>query len=192
MTSKKSRGEVTRLLRRVENGEERSIDELIPVVYHELRRIAGRRLRTERDDHSLLPTDLVHEAYLRMVVQTDAHWNDRAHFFALASRAMRRILVDHARRHAAARRPGVQGKINIDEAPALSVEPNLALLDLEDALQKLAEVDPRQARVVELRYFGGMTVEETAAVLDVSEATVAREWRAAKLWLRRELLPAPR
>ncbi len=103
MTSLKSREDVTRLLRRARTGEEESIDELIPIVYGELRRIAGRRLRAERNDHSLLPTDLVHEAYLRMVVQTEAHWNDRAHFFALASRAMRRILVDHARRHAAAR-----------------------------------------------------------------------------------------
>jgi RNA polymerase sigma factor (TIGR02999 family) len=190
VTSERSPEEITRLLRRAGEGEDQSIDELIPLVYHELRRMARIRLRSERDDHSLLPTDLVHEAYLRMVVQTKAHWNDRAHFFALASRAMRRILVDHARRHAAAKRPGVKGKIDIDRAPELSVQPNVALLELEEALQRLAEVDPRQARVVELRYFGGMTRAETAAVLGVSEATVAREWKAARLWLRRELLTA--
>lgn len=187
MENHRSRVEVTRLLRRVESGEDELIDELIPLVYDELRRIAGRQMQDERAGHSLLPTDLVHEAYLRMVVQKNAHWNDRAHFFALASQAMRRILVDHARRHAAAKRPGVQGKVPLDEAPQLGAEPDAVLLEIDEALARLAELDPRQARVVEFRYFGGMTVRETAAALRVSEATVAREWRAARLWLRREL-----
>jgi len=182
-----SRVEVTGLLRRVESGEDEFIDELIPLVYNELRRIAGRQMQGERAGHSLQPTDLVHEAYLRMVVQKDARWNDRAHFFALASQAMRRILVDHARRHAAAKRPGVRGRIRLDSAPELGTEPDLALIDLDDALDGLSKLDARQARVVELRYFGGMTVKETATALRISEATVAREWRAARLWLRREL-----
>lgn len=187
MENHRSRVEVTRLLRRVESGEDELIDELIPLVYDELRRIAGRQMQDERAGHSLLPTDLVHEAYLRMVVQKNAHWNDRAHFFALASQAMRRILVDHARRHAAAKRPGIHGKIRLDSAPELGAEPDLALIDLDDALEGLSKLDARQARVVELRYFGGMTVKETAAALRISEATVAREWRAARLWLKREL-----
>jgi RNA polymerase sigma factor (TIGR02999 family) len=183
-----SRVEVTGLLRRVESGEEELIDGLIPLVYNELRRIAAHRMKDERAGHSLLPTDLVHEAYLRMVVQKDACWRDRAHFFALASQAMRRVLVDHARRHAAAKRPGVHGKIPLEAAPQVGGETTTGeVLEIDEALSKLSAIDPRQARVVELRYFGGMTVNETAAALGVSEATVAREWRAARLWLRREL-----
>lgn len=182
-----SPGEVTRLLRRASAGDGRSFDELIPLVYDELRRLAGTHLYAERQGHSLRPTDLVHETYLRMVVQAEARPRDRAHFFALASQAMRRILVDHARRHAAAKRPGVHGKVRLDEVAEISDGSNVALLEIEEALCRLAELDERQAKVVELRYFGGMTVEEAALVLDVSEATVARDWRAARAWLHREL-----
>lgn len=182
-----SPGEVTRILRRASAGDRDSFDELIPLIYDELRRLAGTHLHAERQGHSLRPTDLVHETYLRMVVQDEARPRDRAHFFALASQAMRRILVDHARRHAAAKRPGVHGKLHLDEVAELANEPSGVLLEMEEALCRLAELDERQAKVVELRYFGGMTVEETALVLDVSEATVARDWRAARAWLHREL-----
>lgn len=182
-----SPGAITRLLRRASSGHRGSFDELIPLVYDELRRLARTHLHAERQGHSLRPTDLVHETYLRMVVQAEAQPRDRAHFFALASQAMRRILVDHARRHAAAKRPGVHGKLQLDDAAELADEPNVAVLEMEEALNRLAELDERQAKVVELRYFGGMTVEEVALVLGVSEATVARSWRAARAWLHREL-----
>ena len=182
-----SPGEVTQILRRASEGDRDSFDELIPLIYDELRRLAGTHLHAERRGHSLRPTDLVHETYLRMVVQTEAQPRDRAHFFALASQAMRRILVDHARRHAAAKRPGVHGKLHLDEVPELAEEPNVRLLEMEEALCRLSELDERQAKVVELRYFGGMTVEEAALVLGVSEATVARDWRAARAWMHREL-----
>ncbi len=187
MPTDASQGDVTRLLRQAGQGDQKPLNALIPLVYNELRRLAGAHLRPERTGHSLRPTELVHETYLRMVVQTRARPRDRAHFFSLASQAMRRILVDHARRHAAAKRPGVHGKVNLDAAPEQAIEANQALLELEEALCRLTELDPRQARVVELRYFGGMTVEETALVLGVSEATVAREWRAARAWLYRDL-----
>ena len=188
MTADRSPGEVTQLLRRAVDGAGAPLDEkLIPLVYDELRRLAGTHLRAERPGHSLRPTDLVHEAFLRMVVQEGARPLDRAHFFALASQAMRRILVDHARRHAAAKRPGVEGRLSLDEAPQLEAEGSALVIEVDEALSRLAKLDPRQARVVDLRYFGGMTVSETALALGVSEATVAREWRAARAWLHREL-----
>jgi len=189
-TTHSSPGEVTRLLHRACAGDRQCFDQLVPIVYEELRRLARTHLRSERQGHSLRPTDLVHETYLRMVVQAEARPRDRAHFFALASQAMRRILVDHARRHAAKKRPGVHGKIALADTNQLGDERDLAVIEIEEALCRLAELSERQARVVELRYFGGLTVEEAAMVLEVSEATVARDWRAARAWLYRELTRA--
>ena len=178
---------VTKVLSRINDGDPCAADELLPLIYAELRQLAAVRLAAESPSVTFQPTDLVHETYLRMVVQTEAQPRDRAHFIALASQAMRRILVDHARRHAAAKRPGVHGKLHLDEVPEIADEPNVKLLEMEEALCRLSKLDERQAKVVELRYFGGMTVEEAALVLGVSEATVARDWRAARAWMHREL-----
>jgi len=180
-------GEVTQLLRQWSEGSEEALQQLLPTVYDELRRMAARRLRRERDDHTLQPTALVHEAYLRLAEQCKVHWQDRAHFFAIAARIMRRVLVDHARRANAAKRVSAGQKVPLELAPPVATLPNLDLLDLDRTLQRLAELDQRQAEIVELRFFGGLTVEEVARVLGISEATVAREWRMARVWLYREL-----
>jgi len=183
-------GEVTQLLKQWSAGSDAALEKLLPSVYNELRRMAARRLRKERADHTLQPTALVHEVYLRLADQCKVRWQDRAHFFAIAARIMRRVLVDHARRAQAEKRISSGQKVPLELAPPVAKLPNLDLLDLDRALSRLAELDGRQAEVVGLRLFGGLTVEEVARVLEISEATVAREWRMARVWLYRELRPA--
>ena len=178
-------GEVTRLLHAWGEGDDAARDRLIPIVYQELRRRAAAHLRHERAGHTLRPTDLVHEAYLRLCKQ-DVAWENREQFFGVASRLMRRILVDHARARAAAKRGGgLRVTAEGDLAGPAPEEPDL--LDLDAALDELAALDERQAHLVELRYFGGLSIEETARVLDLSAATVSREWTAARTWLYRRL-----
>lgn len=179
--------EVTRLLLRWGGGDRQAFDALAPLVYDELRKMAGRYLRRERADHTLQSTALVHEAYLRLVDQNHVQWQNRAQFFGLAAELIRRILVDHARARQAAKRGGAVVRLTLDEALDAAIPRNLDLVRLDDALKALAEFDPQQARAVELRFFGGLTIEETAEVLGVSTATVKREWTIAKAWLRREL-----
>ena len=178
-------GEITRLLRAWGEGDETARDRLIPVVYAELRRRAAGYLRHERRGHTLRPTDLVHETYLRLCEQ-HAAWENRGHFLAVASRLMRRILVDHARTRAAAKRGGgLRVTLADDLAASAAAEPDL--LDLDAALDELAALDKRQARLVELRFFGGLSIEEAARTLGLSPATVSREWVTAKSWLYRRL-----
>jgi RNA polymerase sigma factor (TIGR02999 family) len=177
--------EATQLLLRFSAGDQNALNELLPLIYDELTAAAQRAMRHERPDHTLQTTALVHEAYLRLVDQTRAEWRNRAHFCAIAAQVMRRILVDHARAQQAAKRSaGPRAPL---EATITGVQsPELAALD--EALTRLGQLDPRQARVVELRYFGGLSIEETAEALDISPATVKREWTTAKAWLRREML----
>ncbi len=194
MGDREPMGDVTRLLLAWRAGDRTAYEALIPLVYAELHRVAERYLRRERNGHTLQPTALVHEAYLRLVDQTSARWQNRAQFVAVAARAMRRILVDHARATQAQKRGGDVVRIALDESrdepdaeieAAMAAVPasDVALIDLEDALTELARVDPDLVRVVELRYFGGLTVEQTAAALSVSPATVKRSWATAKAWL---------
>lgn len=178
---------MTALLKAWGSGDEAALDELVPLVESELRRLARGYMARERTGHTLQTTALVNEAYLRLVDAQDVCWNDRAHFFAIAARLMRRVLVDHARRKAFQKRGGNVKVVSLDEAMLISRAPDVELLDLDRALQALAAVDDRKARVVEMRYFGGMTVEETADALRVSTETVKRDWRLAKLWLLDEL-----
>lgn len=168
-------------------GQEEASRELFEVVHGELRRMAARLMRRERADHTLQTTALVHEAYLALTGGAGVPWRDRAHFMAVAAQAMRHVLVAHARRHRAVRRPDPRGKRPLDEELPAGVVPMTDVLAVHALLERLQGLDPRQARVVELRYFGGMTIEETAAVLDLSVPTVTREWRAARAWLKREL-----
>jgi RNA polymerase sigma factor (TIGR02999 family) len=175
------RGEVTQLLQAWAAGNLQAQEALVPLIYRELRRRAGAYLRQERPDHTLQATALVHEAYLRLVEQDRVSWQNRAHFFGLASQMMRRILVDHARQHAAAKRNGVQ--VSLAEDAAIAEPPNCDLLLLDQALTELAQRQPRHAQVVELRYFGGMSEQEVATLLGLSRRTVTREWQAAREWL---------
>ena len=169
------------------SGRPEALEELFPLVYSELRKLAAVFLRSERSDHTLQPTALVHEAYFRLTGRTEATVRGRTHFFAVAAQAMRRILVDHARRQHAAKRVGAHDKVPIDAAAPLAARDDLHLLDLHEALNHLAEINERQAKVVELRFFGGMTNKEAAEILEVSLATVERDWQAARLWLHRGL-----
>ncbi|HEV2707678.1 MAG TPA: sigma-70 family RNA polymerase sigma factor [Pyrinomonadaceae bacterium] len=178
-----SQHEVTRLLIRLTDGENAVLDDLLPLVYSELRRLAASYLRRERSDHTLQPTALVHEAYIRLVDQTQVRWQNRAHFFGVAAQMMRRILVDHARSQQAEKRGGEFQKLSLDENIDVSGERAADLVALDEALTRLAELDPVKSRVVELRFFGGLSVEETAEVLGVSAPTVKRQWRMAKAWL---------
>lgn len=182
-----SRQDVTGLLRQWTDGDQGALQKLMPVVYEELRRLAGHYLRLERPGHTLQPTALLHEAFLRLVGQREVVWQNRAHFFGIAAQMMRRILVDHARRKMAAKRDASAYRVELalPEGEAEDREPELLALD--EALTQLEELDPRQARIVELRFFGGLTVEETAEVTGVSTRTVKREWRTARAWLRSEL-----
>jgi RNA polymerase sigma factor (TIGR02999 family) len=164
-------------------GDNGALEKLLPIVHAELRRIARRSLRRERVDHTLQPTALVNELYLKLVRQRSASWENRAHFFAVAAQLMRRILVDHAREQAAAKRGGSSPRVSLSEAGDVGVEPALEVLAVDRALTRLARLDAEQARIVELRYFSGLTVEETAHVLGTSPRTVKREWRLAKAWL---------
>jgi len=178
--------EVTQLLQGVRDGDERAISRLMPLVYGELRRLAGRYMRDERGNHTLQPTALVHEAYLRLVDQKGVKWQGRAHFMGVAAQMMRRILVDHARGHARVKRGGAQIRVPLEEAMVLP-ENDGQLLALDEALKRLSEIDPRQSRIVELRFFGGLSVEETAEVLGVSPKTVKRDWSVARAWLHAEI-----
>ncbi len=178
---------VTQLLTDLQIGRPGAADELLPLVYQELRRIAAAYMRRERPDHTLQATALVHEAYLQLVDQTRVDWKNRAHFFGVAAQLMRRILVEHARAHQAQKRGGGAGKIALEEVAAAFPQKDLTLVALDDSLQQLEKMDPRQSRVVELRFFGGLTTEETAEVMGISTATVEREWRAARAWLHSQL-----
>ncbi len=178
---------VTRLLVAWGEGDTAASEQLMPLVYDELRHLARGYLRRERPDHTLQPTALVHEAYLRLVDTTQVNWQSRAHFYGVAARLMRRVLVDHARAHSAAKRGGRAEKISLDEAGDILRDEGAGLVALDDALQGLAELYPRQSRVVELRFFGGLTTPEIAEVLEVSDSTVERDWNFALLWLKREM-----
>jgi RNA polymerase sigma-70 factor (ECF subfamily) len=181
-----SPGEVTRLLIELEERKQDAAPRLFELLYDELRRMAQYHLQSERPDHTLQATALVHEAYLRLV---DVHqqWRNRAHFFSIASSAMRRVLVDHARAKHAAKRPGSQQRVDLDEVPMISDEPYDDILTLDRALERLSQIDARQCHIVELRYFGGLTSEEAAQALGVSTITVQRDWAVAKAWLHGEL-----
>ncbi|HUR32521.1 MAG TPA: sigma-70 family RNA polymerase sigma factor [Vicinamibacterales bacterium] len=178
---------ITRLLGEWSRGDASALEQLLPIVYAELRRVAGRELRRERADHTLQPTALVNELYLRLVKQRSASWENRAQFFAVAAQLMRRILVDHARAQAAAKRGGASSRVSLSDAEGVEVEPALEVLAVDRALTRLAMLDVEQARIVELRYFSGLTVEETAHVLGTSPRTVKREWRLARAWLYEQL-----
>jgi RNA polymerase sigma factor (TIGR02999 family) len=178
---------VTQLLIEISNGDREAVDLLLPVIYDELRKLAANYLRRERPDHTLQPTALVHEAYLRLVDQTRVNWQNRAHFFGIAAQIMRRLLVDHARRHNAEKRGQDFQKLSLDENVDRAVERSTELIALDDALKALAAFDPQKARVVELRYFGGLSIEETADVMGVTATTIKRHWRFAKAWLHGEM-----
>jgi RNA polymerase sigma factor (TIGR02999 family) len=178
--------EVTQLLVQLNKGDRSALDSLLPLVYDELRRLADRYLRRERSDHTLQATALVNEAYLRLVDQ-NVPWQNRAHFFGVAAEMMRRILVDHARGHQAQKRGSGGIKLSLDEAINMSDERATDLIALDDALNALAEFDPQKSRIVELRFFAGLSIEETAKVLGVGTATVIRQWRMAKAWLYHEV-----
>lgn len=184
MESPPTRGEITELLQALEAGAPDAVDRLIPLVYEELRLLASGYLRSERPDHTLQTTGLVHEAYLRLVDQRRTTWKNRSHFFGIAAQAMRRILVDHARRRRSVKRDGGR-PITLDEEARGRDDQDI--LDVDEALGRLARLDERQARIVELRYFAGLTIEETAQALEISPATVKREWMSARAWLQREL-----
>jgi RNA polymerase sigma factor (TIGR02999 family) len=178
---------VTQLLVAWGNGEPHALDELMPLVYRELRRLAHSYLRRERLDHTLQTTALVHEAYLRLVDQQEANWKNRVQFFAVAAQMMRRILVDYARARQYGKRGGSVQQVELDEAMVVSNDRAGVVLALDELLTSLAELDPRKSRVVELRFFGGLSIEETAEILGVSPGTVMRDWTLAKAWLQREM-----
>lgn len=179
---------VTQLLVKWGGGDKAALEELMPLVYSELRRLARNYLRGERQNHTLQPTALVNEAYLRLVDQKTAHWQNRAQFYGVAAQLMRRILVDHARQHQAAKRGGPsQERLSITSAGQLGEKPDLDLLALHEALRELKKFDPQQERIVELRFFGGLSIEGTAEVLGIGHATVERDWKMARAWLRRKL-----
>ena len=178
---------VTRLLHEWSDGNQQALEEMLPLIYDELRRLAHNFLYRERPGHTLQTTALVHEAYLKLIDQRDARWQNRAHFFAIAAQAMRRILIDSARKHIADKRGGGGEKLSLAEVATITPEPDSNLLALDEALNALAQIDAQQSRIIELRYFGGLTIEETAEVLDLSPATIKREWKTAKAWLYHEL-----
>src|SRR5262249_6553944 len=183
-----SSSNVTQMLHDWSNGDREVLDKLIPIVYQELRRQAARYLRRERPGHTLQTTALIHEAYLRLIDQRSVQWQNRAHFFAISAQLMRRILVNHARDRKAAKRGGSEIKLPLEDAMIIaSPGREVDLEALDEALERLAAIDPQQGRVVELRFFSGLSVEETAEVLGVSPRTVKRDWNVAKAWLRREI-----
>lgn len=182
-----SQHDVTQLLAAATAGDKKALDALLPVVYEELRAHASYLMKRERAGHTLQPTALVHEAFMKLVQQERVQWTGRAHFFAVASGLMRRILVDHARTRLAEKRGGGADRISIEEGLGLSVGHDADVLAIDAALQKLAELDPRQAEIVTLRFFGGLSVEEVAVVLAMSKRAVEAEWTMIKAWLRREL-----
>lgn len=179
--------QLTQLLRQVNSGEDEALAQLMPVVYSELRRQAARYLRRERQNHTLQPTALVNEAFIKLIDQKNVRWQNRAHFFGIAAQAMRRIMVDHARARHRVKRGGVQQAVTLDEAMIAEEARSVDVLALDEALTRLAAIDARQARIVELRYFAELSVEETSEVVGVSPATVKREWAMARAWLHSEL-----
>jgi len=184
-------GEVTRLLGQLRAGNQDVAGQIVPLVYDELRRIAGAQMRRERPDHTLQATAVVHEAYVRLVGEQEIEWQSRAHFFAIAARTMRRVLLDHARQRHAGRRGGEGAhKVDIDAELLIADDRLEDVVALDEVLGRLNEMDPEQGRMVELRFFGGLNVEETAEVMGISPRTVKREWRLARAWLERELATA--
>lgn len=178
---------VTRLLAAVQGGDPAAVNQLMPVVYEELRRLAKRHMAGQRPGHTLQTTDLVNEAYLKLVNLQETGWKDRIHFFAVASRAMRSVLVDYARRRGYAKRGGNPVRVSLGEADRVSLQKSAEIIAVDEALSRLALLDPRKSQIVELRYFGGLSVEESAELTGVSRRTIMREWRWAKAWLYREL-----
>lgn len=178
---------LTRLLSEVSSGSEEAAASLFSIVYEDLRRIAAGALRHERSDHTLQPTALVHEAYLRLAEEPEGRWENRAHFLAVAARAMRRILVDHARGRNARKRGSGVARFSLEEVEAAAADEELDLVVLDQALARLSALDPRQGRIVELRFFGGLSVEETGIVVGASPRTVKRDWQIARAWLKREM-----
>jgi RNA polymerase sigma factor (TIGR02999 family) len=179
--------QVTSLLIRWRGGDKAALDALMPLVYGELRRLAHHYLRSERSDHTLQSTALVHEAYARLVGQNIPEWQNRAHFFGVAAQLMRQILVDYARQHRAEKRGGELCKLALDDVEVQARPADVDVVALDDALQHLARIDPQQSRVVELRFFGGLSIEDTSEVLGVSPSTVKRDWNTARVWLYREM-----
>lgn len=180
-------GDITALLEQLGRGNPEAEARLVPLIYGELRRMAARYMRRERPDHTLEATALVHEAYVRLVGQTRMNWRNRAHFFGVTAQIMRRILVDHARKRQADKRGGVAAQVSLDHVAVISPQPSEELLALDEALLRLSQWDPRQCRIVELKYFAGLEIEEIAAVLEVSPRTVKRDWNVARAWLRSEI-----
>ena len=183
----KPASEVTQRLQEWREGDRKALDALLPLVYKELRRLAHFQLRSERPDHTLHSAALVHEAYLRLVGLSSPQWESRTHFFAIAAQLMRQILVDYARRHRAAKRGASVCKLSVEEAAMTSRVKDVDVVALDDALNALAKIDARQSRVVELRFFAGLSLEEISAALEVGPATVQRDWMAARAWLYREI-----
>jgi RNA polymerase sigma-70 factor, ECF subfamily len=179
--------EITQLLVEWSDGNQSALDELYPLVYEELHRLARRYMIRERKGHTLQTTALINEAYVRLVDQQNVHWANRSHFFAISAQIMRRILIDHARRNAYAKRGGGAQQVSLEEASTVVPDQGVDLVRLDEALKSLAEMDPRRSQVVELRYFGGLNNEEIAGVLKVSENTVTRDWNMARAWLYQQL-----
>lgn len=179
--------EVTLLLQGWRSGDRKALDALLPLVYEELRRLAHFQLQKERQDHTLQSAAVVHEAYLRLIGLSPPQWESRTHFFAIASQLMRQILVDYARRRVAGKRGGGACKLSLEEATALPRQRDIDVLLLDDALKALAKIDPRQSRVVELRFFAGLSLQEISEALEIAPATVQRDWTAARAWLHREI-----
>jgi RNA polymerase sigma-70 factor, ECF subfamily len=179
--------QITQLLAHLSDGDEAAAAKLMPLVYDELRSLAARHLRSERPNHTLQPTALVHEAYLKLIDQTRVDWQGRTHFFAVGAKIIRRILVDHARQHKRFKRGGGAARVTLDDAVALAPQREEQILALDEAMEKLAKLDARQAQVVEMRFFGGLSVKEVAAQLGVSTRTVEGDWTMARAWLLREL-----
>lgn len=179
--------QITQLLAEWSDGNQSALDELYPLVYDELHRLARRYMSRERKGHTLQTTALINEAYVRLVDQRNVHWANRSHFFAISAQIMRRILIDHARRYAYAKRGGGAQQVSLEEAATVTPAQSLELIRLDEALKSLSEIDPRRGQVVELRYFGGLNNEEIAGVLNVSENTVTRDWNMARAWLYQQL-----
>ena len=184
-----SSSEVTQLLRAWSEGDQEALDKLVPLVQAELRRLARRYMSQERPDHTLQATALINEVYLRLIDWRNVRWQDRAHFFGVSAQLMRRVLVDHARRHHYRKRGGDAVKVDLEEAAIVAPERDADFVAIDEALTRLAALDPRKSQIVELRFFGGLSVEETAEVVKVSPRTVKREWSLARAWLYSELSP---
>jgi RNA polymerase sigma factor (TIGR02999 family) len=182
-----SKENVTQILQAWSSGNQKAFDELFSIVYKELHRIAAAYMRRERPTHTLQPTALINEAYLKLVDKPTMNWRNRAHFYAVAAKIMRRILIDHAREHAAQKRGGGNEKLALEEGLVHEEERDVDLVKLDEALSAFEKIDPEKSRIIELRFFGGLSIEETAEVLSISASTVKRDWRTARAWLRRSL-----